>query len=177
MAVTAEQLWDASGLQPAHLGEEIVDPSADDAAQKQQALDYLTASVLPVAKSEVSVPFFKASNGYDVPLPDDLLLQRYPRLTSDQRAKIGEELSTLYDGAVLSFGRSELSKRIASDANEYDEDSDEDRKTARDQLRKLLDLMNDIIVGINDPAAGGITPLTISLSDLPPHDEYGGVTG
>lgn len=134
MAITVERLHQASQLEPADLGEEIVDPDLSGSAQHAAMLDWLDG-VLQLADSEVSVPLMETTGYEDV---DGFINGRFPLVAVETRNAWISKGNALYDGAVLSYGRSEISKCInSSDAN-YDKDSDQDRIQGNQRLQKLL---------------------------------------
>jgi hypothetical protein len=142
MAITAERLFQASQIEPADLGEDVVDPELSDEAQKQAALDWLTEKVLPIADSEVSVPLLKVS-GHDSIA--GFINGRFTSVSQVAREGWIAKGNALYDGAVLSYGRSEINKSINSNDQSYDRDSDQDRIQGNQRLQKLLDWASALI--------------------------------
>ena len=136
MAITVERLHQASQIEPADLGEEIVDPEISDAAQHAAMLAWLDENVLQVADSEVSVPLMKVTGYDDVA---GFINGRFPDLAEVTREQWIAKGNALYDGAVLSYGRSEINKCINSNSEAYDKDSDQDRIHGNQRLQKLLD--------------------------------------
>jgi hypothetical protein len=142
MAITAERLYQAAQLEPGDLGEDVVSPELGDEAQKQAALDWLTENVLPIADAEVSVPFLKVC-GYDTIA--GFINGRFSSVLEATRTGWIAKGNALYDGAVLSYGRSEINKSIDSNDQSYDRDSDQDRIQGNQRLEKLLDWASALI--------------------------------
>lgn len=142
MPVTAERLCQQSNLEPRDLDESIIDVDATDADQKTAMIAWVNLNVLPIADGEVSIPLLKAT-GYDT--VDGFIDNRFP--TVDNTIRSGWKLKgdALYDGAVLSYGRSEINKCINSTSDEYDKDSDQDRIQGNQRLEKLIMWANALI--------------------------------
>lgn len=136
MAITAEVLYQASQLEPADLGEDIIDPDEGEPQQKAAAIAWVAANVLPIAESEVGVPLLKVT-GYDNIA--DFIGGRFPGVGPTVREGWIARGNSLYDGAVLSYGRSEINKCINSTSETYDRDSDQDRIQGNQRLAKLLE--------------------------------------
>lgn len=142
MAITAERLYQASQIEPSDLGEAIVSPDDDDATQLAEALSWLSDNVLPIADAEVSVPFLKVC-GYDTVA--GFVNGRFAAVLEATRTGWIAKGSALYDGAVLSYGRSEINKSINSNDQSYDRDSDQDRIQGNQRLEKLLEWASVLI--------------------------------
>jgi hypothetical protein len=142
MAITAERLFQAAQLEPGDLGEDVVSPELGDEAQKQATLDWLTENVLPIADAEVSVPLLKVC-GYDTVA--GFINERFASVLQATRDGWIAKGNALYDGAVLSYGRSEINKSIDSNDQSYDRDSDQDRIQGNQRLEKLLDWASALI--------------------------------
>jgi hypothetical protein len=142
MAITAERLYQAAQLEPGDLGEGVVDPELSDEAQKLAALDWLSENVLPIADAEVSVPLLKVC-GYDT--VTGFINGRFSSVLEATRTGWIAKGNALYDGAVLSYGRSEINKSIDSNDQSYDRDSDQDRIQGNQRLEKLLDWASALI--------------------------------
>jgi hypothetical protein len=76
---------------------------------------------------------------------DDFIDQRFPFVLDDVRAGWKVKGNALYDGAVLSYGRSEINKSINSASETYDKDSDQDRIQGNQRLQKLIDWATALI--------------------------------
>lgn len=172
MSVTPERLLQASQLAPDMLGADAVDPDATAEEQKQAALDWLRDNVLPLADAEVAVPLLEAT-GYDTVA--DFVNGRFPdssniaQATRDKWIAKGE---SLYDAAVLSYARSEVNKSIASSAEEYDRDSDQDRIQGNQRLEKLLTWARTLIAtggmpGEDEGVAAGTGHRPVSVRQRP----------
>lgn len=135
MAITAENLYQASQLEPADLGEDIINVDDSDADQRAAAIAWIDANVLPIADSEVSVPLLKAT-GYDNVTA--FINGAFPLADSIIRADWIVKGEALYGGAVTSYGRSEINKCINSTSKTYDQDSDQDRIQGNQRLQKLI---------------------------------------
>jgi hypothetical protein len=140
----ALDLYQASQIEPGHLGPEIVKPDLDPDVQRAVALDYIATKVLPGALSEVSIPFRKATRYGDV---KSFIAGAFPTMSEADQLVLVAEGEALYISAATSFGRSELNKRISSNAAAYDTDSDQDRIQGNQRLAKLLEWASDIIAG------------------------------
>lgn len=152
--VTAESIYDEANIAPTDLGKKVVPASVrDPEEQRQLSIEHIRVRILPGAMSEVDVPLLKASRGYTLPFPDNVVLRKYPTLDTVQVANVNSSMQTLYDEAVKSYARAEIYKQVASQSKGYDEDSDTDRKTADAQLLKLLSSVDDILIG--DPESAG----------------------
>lgn len=134
--VTALSLYQASQLEPAALGEDIIDIDDTDADQRSAAIDWVDSAILPGADSEVSVPFLRAT-GYDNVA--DFINLVFPSVASLTRTGWIAKGQALYDFAVTSYGRSEINKCINSNSKTYDDDSDQDRIQGNQRLQKLID--------------------------------------
>jgi hypothetical protein len=130
--LTPLQLFNATTLEPEDFGAEVVSPDLDEEGKLQAALDYIEVNVLPGARSEVMLPFRKAMNDFTTQIDEDSLLGIFGPSTY-------EEIIALWDAAEISYGRSELNKRIDSNADSYDKDSDQDRLQGNNRLEKLVD--------------------------------------
>lgn len=159
MAITAERLLQASQLEPSDLGEEIVSPDDDATTQMAAALAWLTANVLPIADAEVSVPFLKVT-GYDTIA--GFIDGRFADVESETRAGWIAKGDALYDGAVLSYGRSEINKSINSSSDVYDRDSDQDRIQGNQRLEKLLEFASALIETSGQGSGSGDNEIPLS---------------
>lgn len=144
MAITAEDLYRQSEVRPSDFGKDIVPPRGTEDEKRALAVDHIEKKVLPLAIAEVEVPYLKASGGYSIPLPDAIVLARYPKMNPAGILSINAQLASLYDAAVLSYGRSEINKQINTNAAEYDKDSDQDRIQGNQRLEKLLCFITDL---------------------------------
>lgn len=150
MALTTAQIWAAVSLDPSHLN--IYND--DEAAAQAAAIALLDTWRVPqLANAEVAVPVKAASGSYGWPLPDDVILARYPAYTSAQIATELSEFADLYDGAVVSYARWEINKRVFSDSDEYDEDADESRQEGDAQLKKLVGAITPFVAAADAAAA------------------------
>lgn len=165
--INAESIYVIANVSPTDFGVEVV-PSivVDPVIQRNLAVSYIDTNVLPSAISEVSVPFLKVSGGQQLPVPDDIILRRYPAMTDmDDRDAVNDMLQTLWDTAAKSFARAEINKLVATNAKAYDEDSDQDRRIANQQLKKLLEAVHDILTGEpNQPLTGDLGSRSSSFS-------------
>lgn len=150
MAITVERLHQASQLEPADLGEEIIDPDLSESAQHAAMLVWLDG-VLQIADAEVSVPLLKIT-GYDTVA--GFINGRFPLVSVETRNGWISKGNALYDGAVLSYGRSEINKCINSNSEHYDKDSDQDRIQGNQRLQKLLDWAQ-ILIETGGSGSGG----------------------
>jgi hypothetical protein len=146
MAVTAEGLYLAASLDPTQFDEDIISPELDEAGQKAALIAHINTSILPGAKSEVSIPFRRVT-GYGMVADFVNNHTRFALLSSDEKSALIAEGEPLYDLAVVSYGRSELEKQVDTDAAEYDKDSAENRVQGNNRLQKLLDWATDVISG------------------------------
>lgn len=160
MALTAEQLYQASQLEPADLGEDVVSPELDNEEAKAAMLAWITANVLPGANAEVSVPFRRAS-GYGTVA--EFIAARFPEKTENEQAALTTEGVTLWDFAVRSYGRSEINKSINSSSETYDRDSDQDRIQGNQRLEKLLEW---VAVLKDESDSDGVTESVLPRSSL-----------
>ena len=135
MAITAENLYQISQIEPASLGEEIINPEDDDSTQRVNAITWIGANILPGADSEVSIPLLKAT-GYDSVA--GFINGRFADVDGDIRSGWITKGEALYDAAVKSYGRSEINKCINSTSEIYDKDSDQDRIQGNQRLEKLI---------------------------------------
>jgi len=142
MTVTAERLCQQSNLEPTDLDESIVSPDDDESGQLAAMEAWVEENVLPIADGEVSVPLLKAT-GFDT--VDDFIDQRFSSVSDDVRTGWKEKGNALYDGAVISYGRSEINKCINSTSDEYDKDSDQDRIQGNQRLQKLVEWATTLI--------------------------------
>lgn len=133
MPLTAQQLYKAGQLKPSSFGDHV-DPNADDEEQIEQAIQFIEEEVLELSESEVSVPVSTALKLPDAPLDNDSLLSIFGAVS-------GKRVIALWNAAQTSYGRSELNKRVNSNNDEYDEDSDQDRIQGNQRLQKLLDFI------------------------------------
>jgi hypothetical protein len=133
--LSAQQLYQAAALDPSALGPDIVNPDLDDDSQRAAVIAFLESDVLPVALSEVSVPFMRASGFPDVTAFIDA---KFSDKTEEQRGVLAAPGVALYDAAAKSYGRSELDKLVDSNAQSYDRDSDQNRIQGNQRLEKLL---------------------------------------
>lgn len=143
MALTAEQLYKAAQLEPSSFGARIVDPQLSESEQEAVAVSYISTDVLPGAKAEVSVPFRQRTGANNVRA---FLEARFTTLDLTTREELISEGEALFDAAVKSYGRSELNKIVASNAAEYDKDSDQDRIQGNQRLAKLLEWAGTCVV-------------------------------
>lgn len=123
------------------LGEDIVDPSTDFEDQKLAVFAWLDVNVLPIADAEVSVPLLRVT-GLDS-VAD--FVNSFTAVAQAQRDAWILKGASLYDGAVLSYGRSEINKTIDSNAEGYDKDSDQDRIQGNQRLAKMLEWATALI--------------------------------
>lgn len=150
MSVDAERLCQQSNLEPTDLDESIISPDDDAATQLAAMNAWVDANILPIADGEVSVPLLEAT-GYDT--VDDFIDQRFPAVSSTVRTGWKTKGNALYDGAVLSYGRSEINKSINSMSTEYDKDSDQDRIQGNQRLQKLINWATALIQTQGDGSA------------------------
>jgi len=150
MAITAERLCQQSNLEPTDLDESIIDPDDNASDQQLAMLEWIDANVLSIADGEVSVPLLETT-GYDT--VDDFIDQRFPKVSIVVRTGWKTKGNALYDGAVLSYGRSEINKCVNSTADEYDKDSDQDRIQGNQRLQKLIEWAMTLIKTQGDGSA------------------------
>lgn len=134
--ITPEILYQAAQIEPASLGEDIINPEDDESTQRTNAIAWIGTNVLPGADAEVSVPFLKVT-GYDN--VKDFVNGAFPKVAQDVRNGWISKGEALYDAAVKSYGRSEINKCINSMSETYDRDSDQDRIQGNQRLEKLLE--------------------------------------
>lgn len=142
MSVSAERLCQQSNLEPTDLDESIINPDDDASIQLAAMIAWVDANVLPIADGEVSVPLLETT-GYDT--VDDFIDQRFASISSTVRSGWKTKGNALYDGAVLSYGRSEINKSINSTSSTYDQDSDQDRIQGNQRLQKLINWATTLI--------------------------------
>lgn len=134
MPLTARQFYDAATISSSDFGVDVVAPELDEEGQLNAALAYIDSEVIPGARSEISIPFRNALGEYREKLDDDSLRYIFGEASY-------QEVIRLWNLAEISYGRSELNKRIDSNATEYDKDSDQDRIQGNQRLQKLLDFV------------------------------------
>jgi hypothetical protein len=160
--ITAQYLVDAVQLTPDMFGS-IIDSELSEDEQVAQLLEHVQSNILEGAQSEVDAPLMQATGGYSVPLPDEVIERRFPALSEAQREAINATATRLYDLAMVSYARSEMNKQVASNAEAYDRDSDQDRIQGNQRLEKLIAFVTDIVFG-----ASTDNPETIDVSATMP---------
>lgn len=143
--ITAEDLFKQANISPTDFGVDIVPPGTEDELARVFAIEHIDELILPGAVGDVSVPFAQAANGYDLPLPLEVVMARYPRFTQNNVDAYNDQLQALYDAAVVSYARSEINKQVASNSGTYDQDADQDRKIGDQKLAKLIESVSDIV--------------------------------
>lgn len=147
MAITALRLIQASQIDRSSLGDIVPSTLSDDAAQAA-LIDWVEENPLAIAVAEVAVPFQKVTGYVSVP---SFVNGRFPHVPDDERTLAIQSFQALWDGAVLSYGRSELNKVIDSNSETYDKDSDQDRIQGNQRLQKLLDGASSMIANQGQP--------------------------
>ncbi|RYX83966.1 hypothetical protein EON83_12575 [bacterium] len=132
MPIDAFQMYTAAQFTPDFYGSAIGD-APTEAEQIAQAVAFIDLEVLPLANSEVEVPVRKALKDMVSPLDNAGITTLFGHMAPS--------VIKLWDAAQTSYGRSELNKRVKSDNEERDKDSDQDRIQGNDRLKKLLDFV------------------------------------
>ncbi len=82
--VTTENVYKSANISPTDFGPEIIDPEiTDEEEQRALSIAHIEDDIIPGAESEVYVPALKASSGYNLPLPDEIVIRKFP-LKTDQ---------------------------------------------------------------------------------------------
>lgn len=136
MALTGQELYKSAAIDPEMFSEAIVGfEDLTPEAWETAVISYLDSDVVPGAIAEVAVAFRAATGAGSI---DDFISCRFPSLGTEEASTLKAEGTALFDSAAKSFGRSEISRFIASDRTVHNEDSDLDREQGNDKLKKLI---------------------------------------
>ncbi len=130
--VSALDLFQAATLDPAVFGVDVVSPDLDEAGQLAAALEYVERKVLPGTAAAVALPVRKALGNFSVTFTPTAIYKLFGTMA-------GDEVMAQWRDTEISFGRSELNKRLDTNAKEYDADSDQDRIQGNQRLKTLID--------------------------------------
>jgi hypothetical protein len=152
MAITAEKLIANRALTPEMFSTQIIDPERTEDEQKADLIAHVESEIIAKAKSQLTIPVRTALGGRGLPLTSAFVESKLPDSSEEDVAAIIQEVNDLADAAIESYASSEINKQVASNADEYDSDSDQDRIQGNNKRDSLIAFLKALVSGSLTPA-------------------------